>query len=265
MEETQALIRAIVNRKLKGFEGKIKEQTAILRKIEEKFTGKTVEKQGKVMRASIAVMQSGKFEENSFEPMVPATTAASDVASSPPSPTPGFASSPSVSSVQSQLSLMERLHSHRELQSIPPFQLSVGVRIEVEKVTYVPCPLVYQAQVLTVYRVFSRLQGRDFPINSASSWSHCSEFLHPDSDFPSRLHSAVSNFDFSSENLTQLSGLYPFPSSNILNLTWKPGVLLGKIVHEAMIYAGLVLEKEPVWRKYRRLRKKLEEVESLEA
>ena len=250
-EETKALIRAIVNRKFASVEKEVKGQTVVVRKMHEKLESWQLREDTKRPRASIAVTQSSKETEESDK----ATASTADFSTSPRLPLCSSDSLlPPLSSLDAEILSLESLHSPSELQQSRPFHLSISLRSALSMLSTgwsSPCPIAYQPTAVGLYRLFYRLQGRTVSTINSEVWQECETFLAPDSSLESRLLSSISHFDFSSENLSGFPALQSDVPAGYQ--VWKPAAVLHRVVLEAAAYAGLVPDKEPVWRRYQRL------------
>lgn len=250
-EETKALIRAIVNRKLARIEKQVKGQTGVVRKMQEKLESWQQGEDIKRPRASIAVTQSSKETEESDK----ATTSTADFSASPRLPLRSSGSrSPPLPSLDDEILSLESVHSTSELQQCRPFHLSIGLRSALNMLSTgwsSSCPIAYQPTVIGLYRLFCRLQGRTVSTIDSEVWQECEAFLAPDPSLESRLLSSISHFDFSSENLSGFPALQSDVPAG--HQVWKPAAVLHRVVLEAAAYAGLVPDREPVWKRYQRL------------
>lgn len=251
-EETKALMQAIVSRKMAGLEKTVKEQTQALRRLQEKLAMSPQGAEMKRARASIAVMERRKGAEESEKETV--TTADVSVSPSLRLSVPDSLSCSPLSSVEAEIQALEALHSLSELQQCPPFRLSLGLRSAVSMLSCgLPsyCPIAYQPEAIRLYRLYCGLQGLSISSLESEIWQECQSFLASDSALESRLLSSISHFNFSSENLKQLPAL--LSNLPVSCQSWQPAAVLHRVVLEAAAYAGLVPDKEPVWRRYERL------------
>ena len=177
-----------------------------------------------------------------------------------------------------QIQNLKTACSEEELNFEKSFELSVGAKSALSLLTTMDDDKFYldrmpRPEVVWTFRLFFTLLNSPLPDKDEEAWAVCQEFLldarnkeKNKKTIDKVIVEKISKFDFSNENIDKLEFLI-FGKDNLLQPQYYTEFcaltgLLMFAVREAALFGGAIKGKIPIWRQYRRLLHKQEQLEN---
>ena len=168
-----------------------------------------------------------------------------------------------------QLQLLESHYSEVDLNTEKRFDLSVGAKSALSLLTTMDdekfhLNKVPKEEVIWSFRLFFRFTGKNLCEDPNAAWTECQEFIRSARDKELNKKSVdkvvldvINNFDFTDENVDQIEefikGKEQFLQPQFYTELCPMTGLFMFAIREASIYAGVIKGKIPIWRQYKRL------------
>ncbi|OMJ76425.1 hypothetical protein SteCoe_24209 [Stentor coeruleus] len=168
--------------------------------------------------------------------------------------------------------------SDEEINIDKPFELTVGAKSALSLLTTMDDEKFYfdripREEIIWTFRLFYVLMKLELPDNDEEAWNVCQEFLKDaknkdknNKTIDKFIIEKIATFDFSNENMDKLEVML-YGKDNLLQPQYYTEFcaltgLLMFAVREAAIYGGAVKGKIPIWRQYKRLLHKQQQLEN---
>ena len=185
---------------------------------------------------------------------------------------------PSLEEIAIQLKNMKSSYSEEELITEKSFDLSVGAKSALSLLTTMDDDKFYldrmpREEVIWTFRLFFILLNQELPANDQEAWKVCQEFLADARNKEKNrktidkfIIEVINKFNFSDENIDKIEEIV-YGKDNLLQPQYYTDfcALTGLLmfgVREAAIFGGAIKGKVPIWRQYKRLIHKQQQLEN---
>ena len=185
---------------------------------------------------------------------------------------------PSLEEIQLQIKSIKNTYPEEEILSEKPFELSVGAKSALSLLTTMDEDKFYldrvpKEEVIWTFRLFFVLLNKNLPLPDTEAWAECQAFLQEARDkeknhktIDKYIIEVISNFNFADENIDRIEQMV-YGKDNLLQPQYYTEFcaltgLLMFAVREAAIFGGAIKGKVPIWRQYKRLLHKQQQLEN---
>jgi hypothetical protein len=184
----------------------------------------------------------------------------------------------SLEEIQIQIQKMKNSYPEEDLITEKSFELSVGAKSALSLLTTMDDDKFYldrvpREEVIWTFRLFFILIDKELPPADEEAWKVCQEFLADARNKEKNrktidkfIIEVINKFNFSDENIDKIEEIV-FGKDNLLQPQFYTDfcALTGLLmfgVREAAIYGGAIKGKVPIWRQYKRLIHKQQQLEN---
>lgn len=185
---------------------------------------------------------------------------------------------PSLEEIAIQVKNIKSSYSEEELTTEKSFDLSVGAKSALSLLTTMDDDKFYldrmpREEVIWTFRLFFILLNQELPANDQEAWKVCQEFLVDARNKEKNrktidkfIIEVINKFNFSDENIDKIEEIV-YGKDNLLQPQYYTDfcALTGLLmfgVREAAIFGGAIKGKVPIWRQYKRLIHKQQQLEN---
>lgn len=185
---------------------------------------------------------------------------------------------PSLEEIQIQIKSIKNAYPEEEILIEKPFELSVGAKSALSLLTTMDEDKFYldrvpKEEVIWTFRLFFVLLNKNLPLSDEEAWVECQKFLIEARDkeknhktIDKYIIEVISNFTFTDEIIDKIEQIV-YGKDNLLQPQYYTEFcaltgLLMFAVREAAIFGGAIKGKVPIWRQYKRLLHKQQQLEN---